>query len=58
MGSADLLEAAATRQQNWYTVLQQCTVFVYRHAYLRSNLFAKGIPAFIIKIPNWFLRSN
>jgi hypothetical protein len=36
MGSADLpAEAAATRKQNLYTVMQQCAVFIFRHANLR-----------------------
>jgi hypothetical protein len=39
MGSADLPEAAATHQQNSYTVSQQCVVFVFRHA----NLCTTGI---------------
>jgi hypothetical protein len=39
MGSADSSEAAATRQQNLYTVSQQCTVIVFRHA----NLCMMGI---------------
>jgi hypothetical protein len=37
MGSADLPEAAATRQQNLYTVSQRCAVFVFRHANLRTT---------------------
>jgi hypothetical protein len=37
MGSADLWEATATRQQNLYTVLQLCVVFVFRHANLRMT---------------------
>jgi hypothetical protein len=36
MGSADLPEATATHQQNLYTVSQQCAVFVFRHANLRT----------------------
>jgi hypothetical protein len=36
MGSADLPEAAATRQQYLYTVLQQCAVFVFPPANLRT----------------------
>jgi hypothetical protein len=39
MGSADLQEAAATHQQNLYTILQQCAVFVFCHA----NLHMTGI---------------
>jgi hypothetical protein len=39
MGSADLPEAAATRQQNLYTVSQQCAVFIFCHA----NLCMTGI---------------
>jgi hypothetical protein len=39
MGSADLKEASATRQQNSYTVSQRCAVFVLRH----TNLCTKGI---------------
>jgi hypothetical protein len=39
MGSADLPEAAATRQQNLYTFLQRCAVFIFRHA----NLHMTGI---------------
>jgi hypothetical protein len=35
MGSADLPEAAATCQQNLYTVSQRWAVFVFRHANLR-----------------------
>jgi hypothetical protein len=37
MGSADLPEAAATRQQNSYTISQRCAVFVFRHANLRTK---------------------
>jgi hypothetical protein len=37
MGSADLPEAAATPQQNSYTVSQQCVVFVFRHTNLRMT---------------------
>jgi hypothetical protein len=37
MESADLPEAAATRQQNSYTISQLCTVFVFRHANLRTT---------------------
>jgi hypothetical protein len=36
MGSADLPEAAAIRQQNLYTVPQRCAVFI-RHANLRTT---------------------
>jgi hypothetical protein len=36
MGSADLPEATATRQQNSYTVSQRCAVFVFRRANLRT----------------------
>jgi hypothetical protein len=38
MESADLPEAIATRQQNLYTILQWCAVFVFRHhANLRTT---------------------
>jgi hypothetical protein len=39
MGSADLSEAAATRQQNLYTVSLRWAVFIFRHA----NLLMMGI---------------
>jgi hypothetical protein len=39
MGSADLPEATATRQQNLYTVSQLCEEFVFCHA----NLCMTGI---------------
>jgi hypothetical protein len=39
MGLADLLEAAASCQQNSYTISQRCAVFVFRHA----NLCMMGI---------------
>jgi hypothetical protein len=39
MGSADLPEAAATRQENLYTVSQRCVVFVFHQA----NLCTTGI---------------
>jgi hypothetical protein len=39
MGSADLPEAADTRQQNLYTISQWGAVFVFRHA----NLCMAGI---------------
>jgi hypothetical protein len=39
MTNADLPEATATHQQNLYTVLQLCAVFVFRHA----NLCMTGI---------------
>jgi hypothetical protein len=32
MGSADLPEATATRQQNLFTVSQWCLVFIFSHA--------------------------
>jgi hypothetical protein len=37
MRSADLPEAAATGQQNLYTVSKQCAVFVFHHANLRTT---------------------
>jgi hypothetical protein len=37
MGLADLPEAAATCQQNLYTISQRCVVFVFRHANLRTT---------------------
>jgi hypothetical protein len=36
MGSADLPEAAATHQQNLYTISQWCAVFIFRQANLRT----------------------
>jgi hypothetical protein len=46
MGSADLPEAVAKRQQNLYTVSQRCAVFVFCHANLRKtgiNEAARGV---------------
>jgi hypothetical protein len=37
MGSADLPEAAATCQQNLYTISQLCVVIVFHHAHLRMT---------------------
>jgi hypothetical protein len=37
MGSADLPEAAAKRQQNLYIISQRCAVFFFRHANLRMT---------------------
>jgi hypothetical protein len=44
MGSADLPEAATTRQQNLYTVVQQCAVFVFHHANLRTTGIREAVP--------------
>jgi hypothetical protein len=42
MGSADLPEAAATRQQNLYTVSQQCAVLAFRHTNLHTMAIQKA----------------
>jgi hypothetical protein len=42
MGSADLPEAAATHQQNLYTVSQRCAVFVIRHANLCTTVYPRS----------------
>jgi hypothetical protein len=42
MGSADLPDAAATHQQNLYTVLQRCAVFIFCHANLRMTGIRKA----------------
>jgi hypothetical protein len=42
MGSADLPEASATRQQNLYSVSQQFTVFVFHHANPRTTGICKA----------------
>jgi hypothetical protein len=42
MGSADLPEATALRQQNSYTALQCCAVFVFRLANLRTTGIRKA----------------
>jgi hypothetical protein len=53
MGSADLPEAAATRQQNSYTVSQQCAVFVFRPANLRTTGIREAV-----RIVNVLPRAN
>jgi hypothetical protein len=42
MGSADLPEAAAKRQQHSYTVTQRCSVFVFCHANLRMTAYPQS----------------